>query len=104
MGGYGTWNLLMNHPDMFAGAVPMCSGGDPTKASVIKDIPIWAVHGALDSTVPVEGSRLMANALQAAGAKDFHYTEIPNANHDVWTYTFSNTEIFLWLFSQQKGQ
>lgn len=104
MGGYGTWNLLMNHPDMFAGAVPMCSGGDPTKANIIKDIPIWAVHGALDSTVPVEGSRLMANALQAAGAKDFHYTEIPNANHDVWTYTFSNTEIFLWLFSQQKGQ
>ena len=96
--------LLMNHPDMFAGAVPMCSGGDPTKANIIKDIPIWAVHGALDSTVPVEGSRLMANALQAAGAKDFHYTEIPNANHDVWTYTFSNTEIFLWLFSQQKGQ
>ena len=34
MGGYGTWNLLMNHPDMFAGAVPMCSGGDPTKASL----------------------------------------------------------------------
>ena len=104
MGGYGTWNLLMNHPDMFAGAVPMCSGGDPTKANIIKDIPIWAVHGALDSTVPVEGTRLMAKALQAAGAKDFHYTEIPNANHDVWTYTFSNTEIFLWLFSQQKGQ
>ena len=103
MGGYGTWNLLMNHPDMFAAAVPMCSGGDPDKASVIKDIPIWAVHGAKDTTVSVEGSRKMATALQSVGAKDFHYTELPDAGHDVWTYTFSNTEIFQWLFSHQKG-
>lgn len=104
MGGYGTWNLLMNHPDMFAGAVPMCSGGDPNKADIIKDIPIWAVHGAVDTTVSVAGTRKMATALQAVGAENFHYTELPDAGHDVWTYTFSNTEIFQWLFSQQKGQ
>ena len=42
MGGYGTWNALMNHPDLFAAGVPMCGAGDPTKAEVLKDIPIAA--------------------------------------------------------------
>lgn len=104
MGGYGTWNLLMNHPDMFAAAVPMCGGGDPKKASVIKDIPIWAIHGAKDPIVPVSGSRDMAAALEAAGARDFHYTELPNVEHDAWNYTFNTPEIFRWLFSQRKGK
>ena len=103
MGGFGTWNLLMNHPDMFAAGVAMCGGGDPSKASLLKDIPIWAVHGALDPTVPVSGSQDMAKALEAVGAKDFHYTEIPDAQHDVWNYTYANAEIFSWLFSQKKS-
>lgn len=104
MGGYGTWNLLMNHPDMFAAAVPMCGAGDPNKAGIIKDIPIWAIHGAKDPVVPVEGSREMAAALKAVGAKDFHYTELPEVEHDAWNYTFNTPEIFRWLFSKQKGQ
>lgn len=103
MGGFGTWNLLMNHPDLFAAGVPMCGAGDPSKASILKDIPIWAVHGAMDPTVPVSGSRDMAKALEAVGAKDFHYTEIADAQHDVWNYTYSNAEIFTWLFSQKKS-
>lgn len=103
MGGYGTWNLLMNHPDLFAAGVPMCGAGDPNKASAIKDIPVWAVHGALDPTVPVAGSRDMAAAMEAVGAKDFHYTEIPNAEHNVWNYTYANAEILVWLFNQKKA-
>lgn len=103
MGGYGTWNLLMNHPDVFAAGIPMCGAGDPDKASILKNIPIWAVHGAKDPTVPVSGSRDMANALEAVGATRFRYTELPDAEHDVWNYTYSNMEMFTWLFSQKKA-
>ena len=46
MGGYATWNLLMNYPDVFCAGVAMCGAGDPTQANVQKDIPIWAIHGA----------------------------------------------------------
>ena len=102
MGGYGVWNLLMNHPDVFAAGIAMCGAGDPSKASLIKDIPVWAVHGVKDPTVPVAGSRDMAAAMDAVGAKDFHYTELADAEHDVWTYTYNNAEIFAWLFSQKK--
>lgn len=102
MGGYGTWNLLMNHPDVFAAGVAMCGGGDPSKAHILKDKSIWAIHGAKDPTVPVSGSRDMAMALEAVGALDFHYTELPEAEHNVWTYTYENQEIFEWLFSRTK--
>lgn len=104
MGGYGTWNLLMNHPDLFAAAVPMCGAGDPEKAEVIKNIPIWAIHGAKDPIVPVKGSRDMAAALEKVGAKAFRYTELPEVEHDAWNYAFNTPEIFRWLFSQQKQQ
>lgn len=102
MGGYGTWNALMNHPDVFAAGVPMCGAGDPSKADVLKNIPIWAVHGGMDPTVPVQGSRDMAQALEAIGATDFHYTEIPTAEHDVWNYTYDSEEIMGWLLSRVK--
>ena len=102
MGGYGTWNLLVNHPDLFAAAVPMCGAGDPEKAEVIKNIPIWAIHGAKDPIVPVKGSRDMAAALEKVGATNFRYTELPEVEHDAWNYTFNTPEIFRWLFSQQK--
>ena len=28
MGGYGTWDLIMRRPEWFAGAMPICGGGD----------------------------------------------------------------------------
>lgn len=104
MGGYGTWNLLMNHPDLFCAGIPMCGAGDPSMAEVLKDIPIWAVHGAKDPTVPVQGSRDMANAIETIGGEKLQYTELPDNEHDVWNYTYSNPEMFKWLFEQKKGQ
>lgn len=103
MGGYATWNLLMNHPDLFCAGIAMCGAGDPTKANVLKDIPVWAIHGAQDPTVPVAGSREMVDAIKTAGGDKIYYTELPDNQHDVWTYTYSNYDIFNWLFQQKKA-
>ncbi|MBR3979096.1 MAG: prolyl oligopeptidase family serine peptidase [Oscillospiraceae bacterium] len=103
MGGYGTWNLLMNHPDVFAAGVPMCGAADPSMAEVLAQIPIWTVHGVKDPTVPVSGSRDMAAAIAQYDPVDFHYTELPEHEHDVWNYTYQNAEIMKWLFSQKKS-
>ena len=103
MGGYATWNLLMNHPDLFCAGIPMCGAGDPSMAETLKEIPVWAVHGAKDPTVPVSGSRDMAAALENAGGTLWHYTELADNEHDVWNYTYSNAEIFAWLMAQRKA-
>lgn len=102
MGGYGTWNLLMNHPDLFAAGVPMCGAASPAHAERVLNTPVWAIHGVKDPTVPVSGSREMVEAIRNLGGTKVKYTELPNHVHDVWNYTYSNEEIFTWLFSQTK--
>ena len=103
MGGYGVWNLMMNHPDLLAAGIMMCGAADPTKAAVLKDLPIWTIHGDQDPTVPVEATREIVNAIKNAGGDKINYTELAGYGHDVWTYTYSNEEIFTWLFKQNKG-
>jgi predicted peptidase len=102
MGGYGTWNLLMNHSDVFCAAVAMCGAADPSQAATLVDIPVWAIHGVKDPTVPVSGSQEMVAAIQAAGGTKIRYTELPDHEHDVWSYTYTDPEIFNWLFAQVK--
>lgn len=102
MGGYGTWDLILRHSDVFAAGVPMCGAGDPSKAELLKTTPAWAVHGGMDPSVPVKGSQDMAAAMERVGADNCHYTELPTHEHDVWNYTYTNEEIFAWLFSQSK--
>ena len=67
MGGYGTWDLITKRPDLFAAAVPLCGGGNVALAAAIRKMPIWAFHGDVDPTVPVEQSRTMIAAIQKAG-------------------------------------
>lgn len=107
-GGLGTWDAITRWPDYFAAAAPIAGSGDPTKAAVLKDLPIWAFHGSTDSTVPVEGSRKMIEAIEAAGGHP-KYTEFAGQGHGVWSYVYSLnnssrrvTDFFPWLFAQHK--
>ena len=54
MGGYGTWDIIERHPELFAAALPVCGAGDPSKAELIKDLPVWCFHGDFDHVVPPE--------------------------------------------------
>lgn len=101
MGGYGTWSLALKHPDVFAAAVPICGGGDSSKVEKIKDMPIWAFHGAKDLVVPAQESQNMVNALKKING-NVKYTLYPNLDHDSWTVTYNNPELYQWLLSHQK--
>jgi predicted peptidase len=96
MGGYGTWHLAMAHPDRFAAIAPICGGGDPEKACVLKDVPVWVFHGAKDPVVPLEESESMVQALKACGGK-VRFTIYPDAEHDSWTQTYDNPELYKWF-------
>jgi predicted peptidase len=101
MGGYGTWDALAKRTDLFAAAAPICGGGDPASVVTMKNVPIWAFHGADDKTVPADRSREMIDALKAAGATP-KYTEYPGVGHNSWSQTYSNPEFYAWLFAQRK--
>jgi predicted peptidase len=101
MGGYGTWDVIVRHPEMFAAAVPICGGGDETKADAIAKLPIWVFHGAKDPAVSVERSRNMVAALKKAGGSP-KYTEYPDAGHDSWVPASKDPDLLPWLFSQKR--
>ena len=101
MGGFGVWEMLRREPGLFAAAVPICGGGVPGDAPVLRAVPIWVFHGARDDLVPVEVSRAMVGALEEAGGS-VRYTEFPEAKHDAWTETYGNPEVFEWLFAQSR--
>src|SRR5262249_12778276 len=69
MGGYGVWDALSRRPELFAGTVPICGGGDVAMAKQIMSVPIWAFHGADDKAVPVERSRQMIDAIKERGVQ-----------------------------------
>jgi len=99
MGGFATWEILQRRGDTIAAAVPVCGGADTSFASKLSSIPIWVTHGDADDIVPVSRSRDIVAAIKAAGGNP-KYTEFPSVKHDAWTYTYSNPEIWDWMFSQ----
>jgi predicted peptidase len=103
MGGFGTWRLCGTYPDWFAAAVPICGGGKKEFGSGLKEVPVWAFHGAKDSIVPLSESEVMVEAVQEAGG-DVKLTVYPEAEHDSWTLTYQNPEVYRWLLGHRKAR
>ena len=101
MGGFGTYDAIMRYPDMFAAAVPVCGGGDVTKAQSIAHIPIWIFHGALDQAVNPAMSQNMVEALTKEGGHP-GYTQYPETGHFSWIAAYSDNMMMEWLYSQRK--
>ncbi len=123
LGGYGTWAFAYRDPERFAALIPVCGGvaaarsrlptpdwhpsavrpDDPwaETAAAIADIPIWIFHGALDRRVPVDESRRMVAALEAAGGAP-RYTEYPDVAHRAWTPAYREEGLYEWLFAQRR--
>lgn len=104
LGGYGSWNIAAQHPDMFAAVVPVCGGGKPENAAKLKNLPIWVFHGAADPTVPVVRSQEMVEALKAAGSTLVKYTEYPGVGHNSWDNAYNEAELPVWLFAQKRSR
>ena len=119
MGGFGTFEAIVNRPGMFAAAVPMSGGGNPSLANAYAQVPIWSFHGGADTTVPPSSSRNTISAIQNAGGTKERYTELAGQGHVIWapiyngnnfaydtnytgTYaTDGSGDMYTWLFAQQ---
>jgi len=101
MGGYGTYDAIERYPHLFAAAVPVCGGGDASKAASIAHIPIWIVHGAEDPAVNPLYSLDMLQALTKAGAHP-GFTQYPEVGHFSWLGSYSDPMIMEWMFRQRK--
>ena len=83
-----------------AAAVPMTGNNDPSQASRIAELPIWAFHGSEDRASPVENTREMVLALRALGSP-VRYTEYKGVGHDIGSKPFADDALIEWLFAQK---
>lgn len=100
MGGFGTWRLAQAAPLRFAAIAPICGGGDSSYICAIRNMAVWAFHGAKDDAVPYQESERMVNGLKKLSA-DVRFTLYPDAGHDAWTATYKNPELYKWLLSKK---
>jgi predicted peptidase len=129
MGGFGTWQTAITYPDKFAAIVPVAGGvepiGEPSErekamlspqaaaaasspnvyaayAHVLKDKPVWIVHGEKDESIPVDQAQNMAAALKAAGSTKVVYSELPGVGHGSIVQAFQDPKLFEWLLKQRQ--
>jgi predicted peptidase len=123
MGGYGSWDLAVQYPHMFAAYVIVCGGihappnlpalhsrllDDPSisdpyaeTARRVGKIPIWIFHGGSDPVVPVEESRKMYAALETLKG-NVKYREFPGVGHESWTRAYAEPGLLSWLLAQKR--
>ena len=99
MGGFGTFAIISERPSMFAAAVPICGGGDESKADRLTRVAIWAFHGEKDEAVSVERTRNMIAAIRKAGGRP-RYTEYKGADHLIWSKVVNEPDLLPWVFAQ----
>jgi predicted peptidase len=101
MGGFATWDWAGRHPERFAAIAPICGGGNMWSTRQLGKTPIWAFHGGADSVVPVEWGQAMADGARKAGA-DVKWTVYPGVDHDSWTRTYANPELYAWFLKHRR--
>jgi predicted peptidase len=99
MGGFGVWIAVSRYPRLFAAAVPISGGGDPSDVGDA-ETAIWAFHGGADRSVPPRRSRQMVEALRKAG-KEPRYTEYAGAGHEIQRRVYAEAAIVDWVFAQR---
>ncbi len=104
MGGEATYRFALHRPDTFAAIAPLSAyldhAGEQDMGS-IRQLPVWAIHGAEDVTVPLDRAEEPVEALQAVGG-NIRFTVLQGHDHDVWTDTYSDPAFYDWLLQYQK--
>jgi predicted esterase len=70
-------------------------------AAKLKDMPIWAFHGAKDSLVPIGGSEELIGALRSLG-NDVRFTVLPGRDHDILD-AYKNQELYAWFLEHVRA-
>jgi predicted peptidase len=103
MGGFATWAWAIQEPSRFAAIAPIAAGWTTEDACKLKGIPIWAFHGTKDGAVPIGPHQQMIDAVNACGG-NAKMTVYPEGDHDAWTATYANPELYEWFLQHRRGK
>ena len=103
MGGSGSWSWAARQPEKFAALLTVCGLSEVSRAAPIAKVPVWTFHGAKDEVVPVQRTRDLVAAIQAAGG-NVKFTEYPEGGHGIAQQAFTENDYasLKWLFEQRR--
>jgi predicted esterase len=118
MGGDGTWQIGLRHPELFAALAPVCAVADYRRMVKPADAPLYDLdaldrqsppalaanaahlqvlifHGDKDPVVPVADSRKMVERFRQLGmlGKNVRTTEYPGVAHDAWKPAYKDAAL-----------
>lgn len=104
MGGYGSWWLATAYPEEFAAVVSVSGSGyrtlkppAPEMVCRMKDIPVWAIHGANDLISDATANKIQVIALLECGGQ-VEWTLYPDAGHgETYARAYRDPALYEWL-------
>lgn len=102
MGGYGTWEMAMCYPEMFAAIAPVAGGGVVWRTGKLIKTPVLAYHGEKDYSVPLAQSEIMVNStIGKGGTAELHIIKDKGHNDGI-DYAYRETDLIQRLLSYRK--
>ena len=104
LGGEATYRFAIQQPDTFAAIAPLSAfleANQIPQLERIKSLPVWAIHGADDSIVPLVEGLSPADALKELGG-NIKITILEGHDHDTWDDTYSDSAFYNWLLQHQR--
>ena len=105
-GAAACWSIISRNPNTVAAAIIQAGTGSTGAADrVAKNClttPIWTFHGDADTTLSVNGTREIVNAVKNLGGTLMKYTEMPGYSHDIWIDSANTSGLYEWLFGNTR--
>lgn len=101
MGGLGILAIAIKDPELFSAIIPICGGADLEKIQRLNKLPMWIFHGDRDDVIPLDNSISIYQSLRSVNENVF-LTVYAGVDHDSWTETYENDDIYDWLLKFSK--
>lgn len=109
MGGYGSWFLATTYSDRFAAMISVAGSGYRTTSVPalevlcrLKDVPVWAIHGAQDQISDPVANKMVVLALADCGG-EVKWTLYPDAGHgETYARAYRDPELYTWMLEHSR--
>lgn len=111
MGGYGSWYMATAYPQYFAAMVSISGSGYRTPILPesetlcrMKDIAVWAIHGAQDAISDPEASHFNAMGLQQSCGGEVKWTLYDDVGHfGTYERAYRDPELYRWMLEHTRS-
>jgi len=100
-GALGTWQIGANHPDRFAGLVPVSGHRATELVERLVLLPVWAFDMRGDPVVNPQSSEEMCREIQQHGGVA-RLTEFLGVGHDCWAKAVHESKLVDWMLEQRR--